>query len=254
MNDSIVFYRSFAEALNELPPEQYKEAMQAILTYGLDGVEMDCEGIAKVIFTLVKPQLDANSKRRENSNKGGRPKSKKPMVLENDENKKPMVSENEEIEKPMVSQNDKNEKPMVLENEKNTKPMVSQKCEIEKPNVNVNANANVNANVNEREKVRARFAPPSLEEVEEYMAEKQGIAFAKKEAGGFVDFYTSNGWKVGKNPMKDWRSAASGWIRRSLDRGTSAPSGGRSEPKKSKFSNFNEREYNMAALERSLVT
>lgn len=241
MNDSIVFYRSFAEALSELPSEQYKEAMQAILTYGLDGVEMDCEGIAKVIFTLVKPQLDANSKRRENSNKGGRPKTKKPMVLENDENKKPMVSENEEIEKPMVLENDKIEKPMVLEN-----------CEIEKPNVNVNAN--VNANVNEREKARARFAPPSLEEVEEYMAEKQGIAFAKKEAGGFVDFYTSNGWKVGKNPMKDWRSAASGWIRRSLDRGTSAPSGGRSEPKKSKFSNFNEREYNMAALERSLVT
>jgi hypothetical protein len=35
----------------------------------------------------------------------------------------------------------------------------------------------------------------------------------------FVDYYASVGWKVGRNPMKDWRSALSGWNRRHIDRG-----------------------------------
>ena len=29
----------------------------------------------------------------------------------------------------------------------------------------------------------------------------------------FVDYYTANGWKVGKNPMKDWRAAVRTWER-----------------------------------------
>ncbi len=36
----------------------------------------------------------------------------------------------------------------------------------------------------------------------------------KQEAEKFYFFYESNGWKVGKNPMKDWKMAASGWISR----------------------------------------
>jgi len=30
-------------------------------------------------------------------------------------------------------------------------------------------------------------------------------------AANFFDYYQSNGWKVGKNPMKDWKAAARGW-------------------------------------------
>ena len=30
----------------------------------------------------------------------------------------------------------------------------------------------------------------------------------------FVDYYTSNGWKVGKNPMKDWKAAVRTWEKR----------------------------------------
>jgi hypothetical protein len=35
----------------------------------------------------------------------------------------------------------------------------------------------------------------------------------EKEADGFFDYYSSNGWKVGKNPMKDWKAAARNWRR-----------------------------------------
>lgn len=36
---------------------------------------------------------------------------------------------------------------------------------------------------------------------------------------GFFDFYESNGWKVGKNNMKNWRAAASGWSKRQGPKG-----------------------------------
>lgn len=52
-----------------------------------------------------------------------------------------------------------------------------------------------------------RFAPPTLEEVEDYINEKGYNIRASK----FIDYYTSNGWKVGKNPMKDWKAAVRSW-------------------------------------------
>jgi hypothetical protein len=49
-----------------------------------------------------------------------------------------------------------------------------------------------------------RFIPPSVQEVQEY-AKTEGL---KIDAEGFVNFYESKGWMVGKNKMKDWRAAA----------------------------------------------
>ena len=54
------------------------------------------------------------------------------------------------------------------------------------------------------------FAPPSLAEVKEWAAAEGWPIDAER----FVAFYASNGWKVGKNPMRDWRAAAEGWCRR----------------------------------------
>ena len=50
-------------------------------------------------------------------------------------------------------------------------------------------------------------ARPSLEEVVDYCQERQnGI-----DPNQWYVFYTSNGWKVGKNPMKDWKAAVRTW-------------------------------------------
>lgn len=107
MNESFVFYRSFADAIRELPAEQYKEVMIALADYALDGIEpcaATMSPITNMVFTLVKPQIDANTKRRESGRKGGRP-SKKPMVSEETKEKKPMVIENESDEKPNANAN-----------------------------------------------------------------------------------------------------------------------------------------------------
>ncbi len=57
---------------------------------------------------------------------------------------------------------------------------------------------------------RGVFKKPSLEEVSEYMAERNWSSPAI-EAGKFVDFYASKGWVVGKSPMKDWKAAVRTW-------------------------------------------
>ena len=47
------------------------------------------------------------------------------------------------------------------------------------------------------------FVPPTVEEVAEYVA-KRG---SRIDPQGFLDFYASKGWLIGKTPMKDWKAA-----------------------------------------------
>lgn len=61
---------------------------------------------------------------------------------------------------------------------------------------------------------RAAFVAPSLEEVSIFF---QSIGGTTAESEMFCDHFTANGWKVGKNPMKDWRAAARNWHRRNPD-------------------------------------
>ena len=67
----------------------------------------------------------------------------------------------------------------------------------------------------------SRFVPPSVAEVREYCQERRNNVDAQR----FCDYYESNGWKVGKNPMKDWRAAVRTWERNnSSGRSTGTPS------------------------------
>lgn len=50
---------------------------------------------------------------------------------------------------------------------------------------------------------RSQFVPPTLEEVTAYVLERG----SKVDPQGFIDFYASKGWMVGKTPMKDWKAA-----------------------------------------------
>ena len=58
MRDSVVFYRSFANAIRDLPPDQFKACAMAIINYGLDGIEPEGSGIEKTVFCMAKPQID----------------------------------------------------------------------------------------------------------------------------------------------------------------------------------------------------
>lgn len=50
---------------------------------------------------------------------------------------------------------------------------------------------------------------PTLDEVKAYCQERGNRVDPER----FIDYYTANGWKVGKNPMKDWKAAVRTWER-----------------------------------------
>lgn len=58
-------------------------------------------------------------------------------------------------------------------------------------------------------KKTSRFMPPTLEEIKAYCVERKNTVDAER----FMNYYDSNGWKVGKNPMKDWKAAVRTWER-----------------------------------------
>jgi len=82
--DSFIFYRSFFEAIEKADKESQLIVYRAIATYSLNREEPQLNGIAGILWTLIKPQIDANWKRFINGckggiygNKGGAPKGNK---------------------------------------------------------------------------------------------------------------------------------------------------------------------------------
>jgi len=61
---------------------------------------------------------------------------------------------------------------------------------------------------------RERFVPPTEAEAVDFFKNHGSTA---NEAGIYWDFYQSKGWKVGRDPMKDWKAAARNWIKRNAN-------------------------------------
>lgn len=72
--ESFIFYRSFYEAIKETDTETQVSLFDAICKKALYDEETELKGTAKILYTLIKPQLDANNKRYSDGTKGGRPK------------------------------------------------------------------------------------------------------------------------------------------------------------------------------------
>ena len=113
MRDSVLFYRSFYDALKNIPPDDRLKVYDAIMEYGMYDRDPDLEGVALAIFLLAKPQIDANNKRYENGCKA----KKKRTVSETETNVKQDTSECEAKEKEKVK-----EKVKVKDNNKIFKP------------------------------------------------------------------------------------------------------------------------------------
>lgn len=56
---------------------------------------------------------------------------------------------------------------------------------------------------------RKRFEKPTISDIEQYCIERNNNVNAEQ----FFDYYESNGWRVGKNSMKDWKAAVRTWER-----------------------------------------
>ena len=144
MNDSMVFYRSFYESIRGLPVDVQSEVYNMIFSYAFYGEIGESSGIATAVFTLVKPQIDANNRRRENGSKGGRPTEAKHKPKRNRSKTEPKPNNNLNI----------------TEQEPNANQTITEP----KPNVNANVNANVNVNANGELIENADRVSPALDE------------------------------------------------------------------------------------------
>lgn len=77
------------------------------------------------------------------------------------------------------------------------------------PNSEESSPNNIDLDNLENKKEYIRFIKPSLDEVKAYCAERNKGVDAEK----WYNYYSANGWKVGKNPMKDWKAAVRTWER-----------------------------------------
>lgn len=180
--ESFVFYRSFANTIDRLPAEIQLPLYKAITAYALDMKAPsfeDCQDkvFLEAIWESIKPQLDANHKRYLNGCKGA------------------------EYGKlggaPKGNQNARKKQPPI-------NPKTS-------PNVNDNVNDNNNVVIGKN--TTKKFIKPTVEEIREYCTSRRNSVDAEK----FHDYYEANGWKIGKNSMKDWKAAVRTWEKNAQD-------------------------------------
>lgn len=183
--------------IDAVPDDVAGRAVKAALNYFATGEVTQLGQLEMAVFSAIKSDVDeaySDYKRDvENGKKGGRPKM-------TDEEKPPVKGGNPA--QPMVTEGDG-------EGEREVEVEVEGK-----------------GNKADKPPTRHRFTPPTVDEVKTYCTEK-GYAL---DADRFVDYYTSNGWRVGKNPMKDWKAAVRTWSRKEQPKSTnSIPSYGGDE-------------------------
>jgi len=118
MRTYCVFYRSFYEALNELPEKNQLEVYRAIFELSLNENRIELTGLSKTIFTLIEPQIVANIQRFKN---GSKAKSKQ-NGSETEAKSKRELSETEANKNKNKNENKKENKNENENKKKNTAP------------------------------------------------------------------------------------------------------------------------------------
>lgn len=168
-----------------LHEEEGPRLMWALIDYVERGIEPDPSEEWYKTFFALHPYVKERTEASRNGAKGGRPKKTR------------------DEETPLSEVSENGFKTLSESSETPLKNPVSEAA--------INT---INTSTKEKNK-NIKFTPPTTEEVEAY-CEEWGHTI---DAGAFVDFYASKGWKVGSAPMKDWRAAVRNWWRTDHKRG-----------------------------------
>ena len=201
------FYRSFWEAIQELPSKSRAEVVCAICSYALDGEAPNLSGTSKAIFSLIKPTLDASARKAEIGKLGG---SKTQAKAKQDASK-------EEAEPKQIARENKkeNKKENEVENEKEGE----NECSPPKKGP---------------PQRKPKFIPPTLEEVTAYCRERGSSVDPKQ----FWEYFNAGGWVDAKGqPVQAWKQKLLTWEKYDFQRG------GRSVPAVSKPKGPTQEEY-----------
>ena len=197
---SFIFNIEWQEVLLEYPAEVRLEVYDAIIEYVASGTLSELKPMARIAFSFIKKEIDYNEQRYQD-----------------------VVNKRSEAGKRSAESRNNN---------KSTNSTNVNKCQQASTNATDNVNDNDNDNdlkkgnksndlfpkenetlfpdsQTQASKPTKKFSPPTLQDVQAYCKERNNTV----DAEHFLAYYQANGWKVGKNPMKDWRAAVRTWER-----------------------------------------
>lgn len=160
----------------KLSDQEVGRLFRALMSYHATGIEPELTGRESIAFDFIKEDID---------------KAEKAYAAKCEKNRQNRLTSNVDERERTISNVD------------------------ERPQ-NKNINNKEKENIKEKplkglkEKPLTRFSQPTVEMVAEYCRERGNSVDAQR----FVDFYEAKGWKIGQNPMKDWKAAVRTWEQR----------------------------------------
>ena len=238
MRDSFVMYRSFYDAVSELDDTDRLAVLDAICQYALDGIEPEQKGTVSGMFKLIRPQIDANNKRYENGRRGGT---------------KPEPNPNQSVTKPEPNPNQTRTKPEPNHDQTEGKAEPNVKCNMLNDN-----------DLKDKDQIHC---PTDVSKIIDHLNLKTGAHYLStsektrslikarlREGFKVEDFYTVIDKKVAEwketdmakylRPETLFGTKFEGYLNQS-SKPRAAPANA--------FVNFEQRNYDYAALERALL-
>ena len=188
---SFVIFYDWEPLFNTLDNEDLGALFRAMIAYEIRGEEADPKFMppqAYGIYTYLSKLMDINKElwksRSKSGSKGGKASSEAKESKSKANSKQTSSKPEANVKQNQPKDKDKDKDKDIF------------------PDGNIKEGANKSPGV--------RFIPPTLEEVKAYCVERQN----RVDPESFISFYESNGWRVGKNPMKNWKAAVRTWEQR----------------------------------------
>ena len=172
----VCLYHSYLKSVEPLNDAERGRLFTACLTYSMTGAEPDLRGNERFVWPTIREQIDRDTKKYSDFCK----------------------KQQENIRKRWDT--------TVYDGTSGIPDDTKHTKEKEKEKENILSSPNVEDSI-ARTPARKRFTPPTLAEVTAYCRERQNAVDPQR----FIDYYTANGWKVGKNSMTDWKAAVRTW-------------------------------------------
>lgn len=222
-------WTSFREIMEPLTDDEKGRLFMAMLEYAETGVEPALTGNERYVWPTARQGIrkasEENERMKAMGAKGGRPKK----ADETSGQEEKTAETCKEAEKPTETCENLSKPIETYENPYKDKDKVKDKDnkEIDK----------------EGAKPLKRFTPPTVEEVESYCKERGNSINPQT----FVDFYASKGWRVGNNPMRDWKACVRTWEQRDNNRGSPVQ-----KPKLLRAQDYEQRDYDEQEMRKIL--
>lgn len=203
MRNQFTFYSSYYEAVKQLPKKEQVNVILAICGYALMDEEPELTGTSKAIFDLMRPMVQESLELEDKESVRKRLNREYNQRYRERKRDEFLASQKSHADLTQTSRTSHDD--LTREIPPPSSPL--------KPPINP-PKERISKDIPKKSPPASVFVPPSVEDVRAYCLERcNGI-----NPEQFVDFYSSKGWMIGKNKMKDWRAAVRTWERsRSAD-------------------------------------